>query len=119
MKDYIRRLFGLKHSRWTRCSFCRKSHSDVAKLIYGDNCFICNECVIVCFNVLIDQLGDKLQPLNERVEAWRRGAMEGELRWLKEQYHKGLISEAAYNERQGFILRGHEKVEQIAAADRH
>jgi ATP-dependent protease Clp ATPase subunit len=104
-------MFGLKHSRWTRCSFCRKYHNEVAKLISGDNCFICNECVMVCFNVLINALGDEFKPLNEQIEARRRGAIEGELRWLKEQHMNGLITEEVYHERQVAVLRGQESSE--------
>ncbi|MCX6865352.1 MAG: hypothetical protein NTV46_03890, partial [Verrucomicrobia bacterium] len=110
----IKQIFGFRPSRWTRCSFCHKYHSEVAKLISGDNCFICSDCVMVCFNVLIRELGSEFKPLNERIEARRRGAIEGELRWLKEQHMNGLITEAAYHERQGAIMRGKESVEQIA-----
>ena len=112
LKHCFRRFFGLGYSRWSRCSFCRKYHSQVAKLVAGDNCFICNECVMVCFNALIDELGNEFKPLNERVVAMRRGAIEGELRWLKEQHLNGLISEVVYHERQGAILRVQEKNEQ-------
>lgn len=37
-----------------RCSFCGKGKSDVAKLIAGPQVFICNECVNICIEVVID-----------------------------------------------------------------
>lgn len=35
-----------------RCSFCEKSQAEVFKLIAGPQCYICNECVIVCSEIL-------------------------------------------------------------------
>ena len=37
-----------------RCSFCGKGKSDVAKLIAGPQVFICNECINICIEVVID-----------------------------------------------------------------
>lgn len=37
-----------------RCSFCGKGKADVAKLIAGPQVFICNECVNICIEVVID-----------------------------------------------------------------
>jgi hypothetical protein len=35
-----------------RCSFCRKSQSEVRKLIAGPEAYICNECVDLCAGIL-------------------------------------------------------------------
>jgi ATP-dependent Clp protease ATP-binding subunit ClpX len=40
----------------TLCSFCGKSHSEVKKLIQGPGVYICDNCVIVCKNVLDKEL---------------------------------------------------------------
>ena len=37
------------------CSFCGKHKDSVTKLIVGENVAICNECVELCQNLLIDQ----------------------------------------------------------------
>ena len=34
------------------CSFCQKSQSEVLKLIAGPTCYICNECVELCSEIL-------------------------------------------------------------------
>jgi hypothetical protein len=34
------------------CSFCGKSQNEVAKLIAGPTCFICNECVEICIDII-------------------------------------------------------------------
>jgi ATP-dependent Clp protease ATP-binding subunit ClpX len=36
----------------TMCSFCGKSHAEVRKLIAGPNVYICDNCIILCKNVL-------------------------------------------------------------------
>ena len=36
----------------TMCSFCGKSHAEVRKLIAGPDVYICDNCIILCKNVL-------------------------------------------------------------------
>jgi hypothetical protein len=36
------------------CTFCSRSHEEVDKLIAGPSVFICDQCVDVCVNVLIE-----------------------------------------------------------------
>lgn len=40
----------------TLCSFCGKSHAEVKKLIQGPGVYICDNCVVVCKNVLDKEL---------------------------------------------------------------
>ncbi len=40
----------------TLCSFCGKSHAEVRKLIAGPGVYICDNCVILCKNVLDKEL---------------------------------------------------------------
>jgi len=40
----------------TMCSFCGKSHAEVRKLIAGPGVYICDNCVILCKNVLDKEL---------------------------------------------------------------
>lgn len=40
------------------CTFCRKSQSEVAKLIAGPGVFICDECVELCAEIIGDEAGD-------------------------------------------------------------
>lgn len=37
-----------------RCSFCGKPEYKVARLLYGDSAYICNECVAICNKMLIE-----------------------------------------------------------------
>ncbi|HRF98821.1 MAG TPA: ClpX C4-type zinc finger protein, partial [Aggregatilineales bacterium] len=39
-----------------RCSFCGRDHEDVERLIAGpDGVFICNYCVELCYNLLMEE----------------------------------------------------------------
>jgi len=42
----------------TLCSFCGKSHAEVKKLIAGPGVYICDNCVILCKNVLDKEFAD-------------------------------------------------------------
>jgi ATP-dependent Clp protease ATP-binding subunit ClpX len=49
----------------TMCSFCGKSHAEVKKLISGPGVYICDNCIILCKNVLDRELqvqNQKRQP---------------------------------------------------------
>jgi class 3 adenylate cyclase len=41
------------------CSFCGKSQHDVRKLIAGPNVFICNECVDLCLDIVVEDTPPK------------------------------------------------------------
>ncbi len=40
----------------TMCSFCGKSHAEVKKLVAGPGVYICDNCIILCKNVLDREL---------------------------------------------------------------
>ena len=37
-----------------RCNFCGKPEYKVERLLYGDSAYICNECVALCYKMLIE-----------------------------------------------------------------
>lgn len=37
-----------------RCSFCGKPEHKVARLLYGHSAYICNECVSLCYGMLVE-----------------------------------------------------------------
>ena len=39
-----------------RCSFCGKTNEQVSRLIAGPNVFICNECVLLCQEIMAEDL---------------------------------------------------------------
>ena len=51
--------------RLHRCSFCGKTQDQVRRLIAGPNVFICNECVMLCHDIIAD---DIVSPMNAAVQ---------------------------------------------------
>lgn len=58
-----------------RCSFCSKDQNEVKKLIAGPSVYICNECVDICIEIIIDDarqgsaaLGEVLPTLSRAEE---------------------------------------------------
>jgi endopeptidase Clp ATP-binding regulatory subunit (clpX) len=39
-----------------RCSFCGKSHEQVRRMVVGPNVNICNECILLCQEIITDDL---------------------------------------------------------------
>ncbi len=60
-----------------KCSFCGKSHRQVAKVVAGPGVWICNECVALCNEIMIEELGsdrERTEPLSERAHIIERAA---------------------------------------------
>jgi ATP-dependent Clp protease ATP-binding subunit ClpX len=51
----------------TLCSFCGKSHAEVRKLIAGPGVFICDNCVILCKQVLDKELATQTKKQKPKV----------------------------------------------------
>ena len=49
-------------NQYENCNFCNKSKNDVKKLIVGDNVAICNECVDLCGELLIQLTNSTINP---------------------------------------------------------
>jgi len=52
-----------------KCSFCGKSHRQVAKVVAGPGVWICNECVALCNEIMIEEVGSDrahLDPMSPR-----------------------------------------------------
>jgi ClpX C4-type zinc finger len=54
-----------------RCSFCAKTSEQVARLIAGPGIYICDECVRLCNEILLDAAGDGPAP-PPRLPEWGR-----------------------------------------------
>ena len=51
----------------TLCSFCGKSHAEVKKLIAGPGVYICDNCVVLCKQVLDKELATQTRKHKQRV----------------------------------------------------
>ena len=47
-----------KKDQKLKCSFCDKGEDDVQKLIAGPGVYICNECIELCKEIMIEELGE-------------------------------------------------------------
>jgi hypothetical protein len=56
--------------REPKCSFCGKSYRLVAKIVAGPGVWICNECIALCNEIMIEELGSD----RERIEVSCAGA---------------------------------------------
>jgi ATP-dependent Clp protease ATP-binding subunit ClpX len=45
-----------------RCSFCGKSHDEVGKLVAGPDVYICDECIFLAHEILMDELAESRGP---------------------------------------------------------
>jgi hypothetical protein len=57
------------------CSFCRKSHDAVARLVAGPGVFICNECIGLCNDLLAIPEPDRPDP----VANWEQNMSDDDL----------------------------------------
>ncbi|MBM7050652.1 ATP-dependent Clp protease ATP-binding subunit ClpX [Rothia sp. ZJ1223] len=45
-----------------KCSFCGKNQKQVRKLIAGPNIYICDECIELCNEILVEEFGEQKHP---------------------------------------------------------
>jgi hypothetical protein len=57
------------------CSFCRKQHDDVGRLVAGPGVFICNECVGLCADLVAAPKPDRPDP----VATWEQNMSDEDL----------------------------------------
>jgi len=63
----------------TMCSFCGKSHAEVRKLIAGPGVYICDNCIILCKNVLDRELELQSQKKQPKVAVPKPAAIKRQL----------------------------------------
>ena len=51
-----------------RCSFCGKAKDEVSRLIAGPGAFICNECVVLCEQLISGQPMASFPPLDGKTD---------------------------------------------------
>ncbi|MDQ6977686.1 MAG: ATP-dependent Clp protease ATP-binding subunit ClpX [Ghiorsea sp.] len=83
------------------CSFCGKSQHDVKKLIAGPTVFICDECIELCNDIMIEEMSDEKDgeasatnkglPKPQEIKTFLDGYVIGQ------EKPKRLLSVAVYN----------------------
>ncbi len=83
--------------RELRCSFCNRSAEEVERLITGPNVHICNECVIMCNDILAEEMTKNSLTSVERLPT------PAEIKTILDEYvigqerAKKILSVAVYN----------------------
>jgi ATP-dependent Clp protease ATP-binding subunit ClpX len=79
------------------CSFCNKSQVEVRKMIAGPSVYICDECVALCEDILIDELGE-VTAINEG-DLPKPKEIKGELDGyvIGQEKAKKILAVAVYN----------------------
>jgi len=82
-----------------QCSFCAKSQLQVKKLISGNDVYICNECISLCHNILIqDDMGKPNKPGTKLTPAAIKQYLDE--RVVGQDTAKTILSVAIYNHMQ-------------------
>src|SRR5262249_53751612 len=85
-----------------RCAFCGRPRQEVRKLVAGPNVYICDRCVVVCRQLLVDerraatQRSFKPHELKERLDEGVIGQERG----------KRMLTVAGYNHLKRIACRG-------------
>ena len=80
-----------------KCSFCGKRQDQVQKLVAGPGVYICNECIMLCHDIISEEMGEKRE--------FEQGALPKptEIKAILDQYvigqdaAKKALSVAVYN----------------------
>ena len=76
--------------RAIRCSFCGKSGSQVRRLLTGQNANICDECVLLCRNILGDE--DAIPAIKGRTKEFGISMLDGMLDGISEDELRSFLS---------------------------
>ncbi|RLL53036.1 ATP-dependent Clp protease ATP-binding subunit ClpX [Mariprofundus sp. EBB-1] len=81
------------------CSFCGKSQHDVKKLIAGPTVFICDECIELCNEIIVEELSDDKKEIKEETGLPRPSEIKAFLDEyvIGQESSKRLLSVAVYN----------------------
>ncbi len=83
----------------TMCSFCGKSHAEVRKLLSGPGVYICDNCVILCKNLLDVELANQARAKRRSVPLPKPADLRAELErnCIGQEHAKKTLSVAVHN----------------------
>ncbi|HZL41781.1 MAG TPA: ATP-dependent Clp protease ATP-binding subunit ClpX [Verrucomicrobiae bacterium] len=83
----------------TLCSFCGKSHAEVKKLIAGPGVYICDNCVVLCKNVLDKELATAAKRHRPRINVPKPAEIKCQLDkfCVGQEHAKRTLSVAVHN----------------------
>jgi len=83
----------------TLCSFCGKSHAEVKKLIAGPGVYICDNCVVLCKQVLDKELATQLKKHKPRMAVAKPAEIKRQLdlHCVGQDHAKKTLAVAVHN----------------------
>src|SRR6267378_2100511 len=83
----------------TLCSFCGKSHAEVKKLIAGPGVYICDNCVVLCKQVLDKELASQNRKHKPRVNIAKPAEIKRQLdlQCIGQEHAKKTLAVAVHN----------------------
>lgn len=63
-----------RHGDPLKCSFCGKTHTQVLKLIAGPGVYICDQCISLCNEIIVQEIGSEAS--DAEVEAAAKDARD-------------------------------------------
>src|SRR3954470_5967384 len=83
----------------TLCSFCGKSHAEVKKLIAGPGVYICDNCVILCKQVLDKELATQTRKHKPRINIAKPAEIKRQLdiHCVGQDHAKKTLAVAVHN----------------------
>src|SRR6266568_2129957 len=83
----------------TLCSFCGKSHAEVKKLIAGPGVYICDNCVVLCKQVLDKELASQAKRHKTRINIAKPSEIKRQLdlQCVGQEHAKKTLAVAVHN----------------------
>src|SRR5579862_8453218 len=83
----------------TLCSFCGKSHAEVKKLIAGPGVYICDNCVILCKQVLDKELASQARKQKPKISVPKPAEIKRQLdlHCVGQDHAKKTLAVAVHN----------------------
>src|SRR2546423_6428542 len=83
----------------TLCSFCGKSHAEVKKLIAGPGVYICDNCVVLCKQVLDKELASQARKQKPRINIAKPAEIKRQLdlQCIGQDHAKKTLAVAVHN----------------------
>jgi ATP-dependent Clp protease ATP-binding subunit ClpX len=83
----------------TLCSFCGKSHAEVKKLIAGPGVYICDNCVVLCKQVLDKELATQTRKQKQRINIPKPAEIKRllDLQCIGQDHAKKTLAVAVHN----------------------
>src|SRR2546421_5040101 len=83
----------------TLCSFCGKSHAEVRKLIAGPGVYICDNCVVLCKQVLDKELATQARKQKPKINIPKPAEIKRQLdlQCVGQDHAKKTLAVAVHN----------------------